>query len=100
MLCPCCKQEMPGTRLTISLDTNVVSSPQGTAKLRPRTAEFVSILQKAGPRGIEYERIATLMWGAQAHEIDNDNNLKTHACQARRALKPLGYTVAVQRSFG
>ena len=86
--------------ITVSLDTNTVATPKGSARLKPRTAELVAILVRAGARGLEYERIATLLWGAARHEIDFDTNVKTHANTARRALEPLGFTVENQRKFG
>ena len=95
--CSKCKQEIPAgsDRITVDLTSNfAIIDKKQYIKLRPREAEFLSILVKKHPRPVHYESFLLGIYGRYYNEeIPTKGNLIVSACHIRKKLSGTGIKI-------
>jgi DNA-binding response OmpR family regulator len=91
--CPCCRQSVEDSGLTVDLNTNRVTTDLGSAQLGPREAEITAAILKQYPAPLPTQRLVVRVYGLNEDLVHPENNLKVTIHRLRKKLEPLGYTI-------
>jgi hypothetical protein len=75
--------------LKIDLDQNLIVSRSRARGVLQRT------LRQAHPKALAFDRLARALWGNGHRPADLDRAIKRYVFDARRALRPLQFTVEI-----
>lgn len=89
--CPTCGARVPEKKLAVDLVRNEVTFGKTARTINRRTAEFVHLLVQAQTE-VGYDRLISRMWGVREPGAPL-KTLQVYASLARKALRPLGFTV-------
>lgn len=89
--CPCCGSEV-SRPVIVSLETNVVSTAAGSAKVPPQCAEVVAALLRRYPSVVSFENLGVAIWGDRYFDV-NPTTLQKRVWQARQPIASLGLTI-------
>lgn len=96
--CPCCGQPLPPREIAVDLNSNTLMVGEQHLKIKTRIAEVLSVIIDAWPEIVTRERLSTKVWGL--YEIPSEKAVEVHISNARKLLRPLGWTVKNQYGVG
>lgn len=96
MRCPCCNQETKPARMLVSLDTNSVSFFNNVkVKTSPQIAAVLHVLNQSAPGTARLDALIMALHGGHGRNEPECalGALRALAHQARKLLKPFGFSV-------
>jgi len=96
--CPCCGGPVDPNKFIVDLNTNTFCYNGHSIVLRPKTAEFLSVLLSKYPGAASMNEIASGVWGALDAPDDVRGNIHVYLCIARKFLEPIG--VKIESAWG
>lgn len=90
-ICPCCGTPIHQP-VSVSLDTNVISTAIGSAKLEPKCVEVVEALLRKFPGSVRFDTLGLAIWGQRYWDL-TENAVRVQVCKTRRAIAPLGLEI-------
>lgn len=90
--CPCCNQPTTFEKVLIHHDANTVAFRGKQVRLLRRGIEIMSILVKAFPAEVDYDRLIIAVWGV-CEPADPRMQLRVQASLIRRRVQPIGLDI-------
>jgi DNA-binding response OmpR family regulator len=101
-LCPTCCQPLPAApAIKVSLETNHAIARGHFVELQPDQAVVLFELLRTWPHSSTHDQIKSALWGKKAtRPVDQNGIMRTQINRTRKAIGPLGYTIACVWSEG